>query len=352
MNGRRLAVALVGCGRIAVVHQQYLSTIREAELVAVCDADPDARSRMSARAIVPAYDSVEQMLRCAAPEVVHVLTPPSTHAEIGRQVLGSGAHALIEKPLALSVADADLLLAAARKRGVYVTADHNRWFDPVMQRLRGMIESNALGEVVGIEVFQGAVASTEAAQSWKTQLPGGPLHDVAPHALYCLRHLLGPLEVVDVLTERDLEGQVIEARLLARGAGSAGVVTLSMRARPADHRVRVLGTLATAEVNLNHMTLLVHREHHSSKITGKVLPNLDSSRQLVRETFRNGVDFLRGRQRFYPGIGEHLRELYGRLSRGLPPPVSGEEARDVVALCERVLYAGSEEIPSRAAVGT
>ncbi|HUI25909.1 MAG TPA: Gfo/Idh/MocA family oxidoreductase, partial [Candidatus Kryptonia bacterium] len=92
----RLSVALVGCGRIAQVHQQYLAEIPEAELVAVCDADAAARSAMSARAAVPAYASFDELLRCAAPQVVHIVTPPPTHAPLALRALASGAHVFIE----------------------------------------------------------------------------------------------------------------------------------------------------------------------------------------------------------------------------------------------------------------
>jgi predicted dehydrogenase len=348
----RLSVALVGCGRIAQVHQQYLAEVPEAELVAVCDGDPTARTAMSGRAAVPAYSTLEEMLRCATPQVVHILTPPPTHAALAMTALAAGAHVLIEKPMALSAADADALVAAARRHGRHVTADHNRWFDPVMRRARALLDGGGIGELTGVEIFQGAAGEGDAATlGWKSTLPGGPMHDVAPHPAYFLRHFLGTLDAVEVMSTRNAAGHVTEARVIAQGASGWGTVTLSMRTRPASNWVRLFGTTATAEVNLNHMTLVVYREHEVSKLVGKVLPNLDVAWQLVRDTARNGVDFLRGRQRFYPGIGAHLREFYRCLALGLPPPVSAEEARDVVALCEQILTGPPAVEPVRA-VGT
>ena len=190
----------------------------------------------------------------------------------------------------------------------------------------------------------------DATMDWKRTLPGGPLHDVAPHPAYFLRHFLGPLDAIEVLSERNHAGQVEEARLVARGVHGLGTVTLSMRARPAANWVRLFGSAATAEINLNHMTLVRYREHRGSKLMGKALPNLDVAWQLAGETVRNAIEFVRGRQRFYPGIGAHLREFYRCLARGVPPPVSAEEARDVVALCERMLAPGRPQ--ALRAVGT
>jgi predicted dehydrogenase len=347
----RLAVALIGCGRIAHVHQQYLAGIPEAELVAVCDADAQARSTMSQRAAVPAYGSVEELLRCAAPQVVHVLTPPSTHAPLALEALEAGAHVFIEKPMALRTADADALVATARRRGLVVTADHNRWFDPVVRRARAMLEQGALGTLVAVDIFQGGGAGDVETQLWKRALPGGSMHDVAPHPAYFLRHFLGSLETVKVVAEQDDAGGIEEARVAARGARGLGTITLSMRGRPAVNWVRLFGSQATVEINLNHMTLVVYREYRGSKLLTKVLPNLTVASQLLRETIRNGIDFVGGRQRFYPGIGAHLREFYRCMAGGQPPPVLDEEARDVVALCERIL-SNREEVRGVRAVGT
>jgi len=334
----RVSVALVGCGRIAQVHQQYLAAVPEAELVAVCDADGRARTAMSGRAAVPAYATVEELLRCASPQVVHILTPPPTHAPLALQALEAGAHVFIEKPMALDSGEAEALVTTARRLGLIVTADHNRWFDPVMRRARALIEQGALGRLTGVDIFQSAGGETgEGSLAWKAALPGGPMHDIAPHPVYLLRHLLGSLGPVEVVTELDEAGHVSEARLAARGERGAGTITLSMHARPAGNWLRIFGSAESVEVNLNHMTLLRYREQRGSKLVGKVRPNLEVARQLVSETARNGVAFVTGRQRFYPGMGAHLREFYRCVSQELPPPVSAEEARDVVVLCERIL---------------
>lgn len=346
----RVSVALIGCGRIAHVHQQYLAEVPEVEVVAVCDRDPAARALMSGRALAPAYAEVDEMLRCAAPQVVHILTPPSTHASLALLALDAGAHVFVEKPLALSAAEADSILRAAQRRGRIVTADHNRWFDPVVRRARALVDSDALGDLTGVEIFQGALAEGDL-QGWKSNLPGGPIHDVAPHPLYFLRHFVGPIERCEILTERNDEGHVVEARLIAQGARTWGTVTVSMRTRPAANWVRLFGSQATAEINLNHMTLVLYREHQGSKLAGKVRPNLEVAWQLVRETVHNGIDFVRGRQRFYPGMGAHIREFYRCLTQGLPPPIGAAEARDVVALCEQ-LVAVPADAPRVRAVGT
>jgi hypothetical protein len=88
----------------------------------------------------------------------------------------------------------------------------------------------------------------------------------------------------------------------------------------------------TAEVNLNNMTLITRRTRQVPKLVGKVLPNLEEAAQLVRATITNGLEFVTGRQRYYPGMGAHFRILYERLARGESPPVSAADGRAVLAL--------------------
>jgi hypothetical protein len=88
----------------------------------------------------------------------------------------------------------------------------------------------------------------------------------------------------------------------------------------------------TVEVNLNNMTLIARQTRKVPKLIGKVLPNLEEAAQLVRATVTNGIEFVLGRQRYYPGMGAHFRILYERLARGESPPVSAADGRAVLAL--------------------
>ncbi len=92
----------------------------------------------------------------------------------------------------------------------------------------------------------------------------------------------------------------------------------------------------SAEVNLNNMTLVLRRTRRAPKLIAKVLPNLDEAAQLLRATVRNAIEFARGRQRYYPGMGIHFRALYAALADGKPPPVSADEGRECVWLLERM----------------
>lgn len=353
MKPPKIRVALVGCGRIAHVHAGYLRQVPEVEFVGACDLDPDARETFARRWQLPTFLDVDELLAAGQPDAVHIVTPPGSHAPLARRLLAAGVHVMVEKPMALTAAEARDMVAAARAAGRHLTVDHNRWFDPVIVAARRLLDSGALGEITGVDVFQGApLAEAEGAARaghWTTGLPGGSLYDSAPHPAYLLRGFVGPVRDVRVIARHTPGGAVEELRAVVDGEKALGTFTLCSRSQPIMNRVVVFGTRATADVNLNNMTLIVRRNRKVPKIVGKVLPNLEEAFQLVVATVVNGIEFIRGRQRFYPGMGVHFRELYAALARGEAPPVSAEEGLDVMQLLEDIWRAGQRPGAAEAA---
>jgi hypothetical protein len=87
------------------------------------------------------------------------------------------------------------------------------------------------------------------------------------------------------------------------------------------------------------------------KLVGKVWPNVHEAVQLVSSTVRNAIAYATGKQRFYPGIGLHLRALYAAVGAGEEPPVSAAEGRDVVAWYDEILAQGGLIQPPAALAG-
>ncbi len=344
MSSSKIRVALVGCGRIAHVHAGYLRQVPEVEFVGACDLSVETRELFARRWQVPTYLDIDELLAAGQPDAVHIVTPPASHAPLAKQLLAAGVHVMVEKPMALTASEAAEMVAAAEAAGRYLTVDHNRWFDPVIVATRRLVESGALGELAGVDVFQGApLAEAEdsaRAGHWTTGLPGGSLYDSAPHPAYLLRGFIGKVGDVRVLARHTKSGAIEELRAIVDGEKALGTFTLCSKSQPIMNRVVLFGTRATADVNLNNMTLIVRRNRKVPKLVNKVLPNLEEAAQLVRATVVNGIEFLLGRQRFYPGMGVHFRELYGALARGEAPPVSATEGQQVMQLLEDIWTAG------------
>src|SRR5262249_49765089 len=112
-NTPRFRVALVGCGRIAQTHCGYLRGLPQVELVGACDVNPAGREAFTNRWQLPSFADVDELLSAAQPDVVHVVTPPATHAPLAIQLLKAGVHVLVEKPFAVTTAEAGEMRAVA-----------------------------------------------------------------------------------------------------------------------------------------------------------------------------------------------------------------------------------------------
>jgi 2-alkyl-3-oxoalkanoate reductase len=354
MTTAPVRVGLVGCGRIARTHARYVQGLSFAQLAAVCDPVESAAKSLAEDFKVPAhYGDLRQMLAEAKLDAVHVLTPPATHAQVAIAAMEAGAHALVEKPMALDLSEAEKMVAVARRTGRTLAVDHNRWFDPVVQRARDLLTSGALGDLVGVDVVQGAAVEEVQAfasgskRHWSADLPGGVMHNLAPHPAYLLRNFVGKIDAVHVCSLRD--GEVLqELRAVVSGERCLGTMTISLRGRPFTNTVRLAGTKKTVEINLNNMTLVLRQDRKVPKLVGKVLPNLEEAAQLAMATVVNGIAFATGRQRYFPGMGILIRKFHLHIAAGSPSPTTGEEGADVVALMDALWQQSSSAEPRRA----
>jgi predicted dehydrogenase len=329
-----LRVGIVGCGTIAAAHLPY---IRKAGGDVVGAADPFLKNVCELAdqfAIQRTYQDPIELFDIEKPDVVHVLTPPHTHADVAIAALERGIHTLVEKPLALDPADARRMQDAALASGAVLTVDHNRLFDPPMLVARQLVDSGELGELVAIESYQAGAASD---RPWLSKLAGGGIGDLVPHPLYLQLAFLGPIRRLEAdAFARDGGDGVDELRVLMQGDKRSGMLTISTGAAPGLNTLKLCGTKMTVEVNLNNMTLVRRRDYDLPKIIAKPMPNIDESAQLLRQTLSNTVAFLRGTIRYYPGMGTLIERFYDSLRQGTAPPVTTQEAVDVVEVTDRI----------------
>lgn len=143
-------IALVGCGRIAKRHAELLGQqqIANARLVAVCDAQAERAAAFATRYEVPGYTSLQEMLARTDIDVVSVLTPSGMHAEHAIAVARSGRHVIVEKPMALTLVDADAMVAACEQAGVQLfVVKQNRLNVPVV-KAREALDAGRFGQLV------------------------------------------------------------------------------------------------------------------------------------------------------------------------------------------------------------
>jgi predicted dehydrogenase len=228
--GGPLNIGLVGCGRIAQAYLDALKNIDACRLIAVSDTRENAARSIAEPIGAVAHTDHRRLLECGLHAVI-VCTPPSTHAEIAGFFLDHGVHVLCEKPLAVTLKEAEELLAKAdRTNCLVMMASKFRYVDDVV-KAKGIVDSGILGEVILFEnVFCSKVDMRNRWNSDRAQSGGGVLIDNGTHSVDIARYLLGP--IVEVRSEEGRRVQHLDVedtcRLFFRTAGQAmGAVDLS-----------------------------------------------------------------------------------------------------------------------------
>ncbi|MGA2757449.1 MAG: Gfo/Idh/MocA family oxidoreductase [Solirubrobacteraceae bacterium] len=148
MNGSRVSVGLVGLGYWGPNLARNFAALPECELAWCCDADAERRERFAGQFPSARFtDDLDELLGDRALDAVVLATPVPTHASLAVAVLEAGKHCFVEKPLAQSVADAELAVAAAAAAGRALMVGHLLEYHPGVLMLKEIVDSGELGEL-------------------------------------------------------------------------------------------------------------------------------------------------------------------------------------------------------------
>jgi UDP-N-acetyl-2-amino-2-deoxyglucuronate dehydrogenase len=254
-----LRFALVGCGRIAQRHATLLGErqVAGAALAGVCDIVSERAQALAARYSVPSYTDMHEMMQDTRPDVVCVLTESGHHA---RDVIGLaqyGAHLLVEKPMALTLDDADAMIAACDSARIKLfVVKQNRFNLPVV-KLREALDAGRFGRFVmgTVRVRWCRTQDYYDQDPWRGTwaLDGGVLANQASHHIDLLEWSLGPVESVFAMTRTALvhiEAEDTAAVLLRFRNGALGIVEATTATRPTDLEgsISILGERGTVEI--------------------------------------------------------------------------------------------------------
>ena len=192
-------MAVVGCGNIGHRHIAMIGFNPDMELVAVADVRPPAEC--DAPAGVPFFGSIDALLAAALNiDVVCICTPNSLHARQAVQVLASGADVLIEKPIAISVPDAEAIRRAEEESGRRVFTVFQNRYTPTSRWLRSVVSSGALGTIssVSVNCFWNRDKRYYAPGGWHgtREYDGGTLFTQFSHFVDLLLWTLGDVNVI------------------------------------------------------------------------------------------------------------------------------------------------------------
>lgn len=236
-----LKFGLVGCGKISKKHIAALKLTKGASLGAVCDTDKNKAEELGKANNVPWFQSHKEMIKETDIDVVSVLTPSGTHAEIAVDALNSGKHVAVEKPLSLTLEDADKMIRAANENNVRLfEVKQNRFNKPIV-KLKQAIEEKKFGKMILGTVRlrwtrrQDYYDQLDWRGTWA--MDGGVIANQANHHIDLLSYLMGDVE--SVFCKIDTRLVNIEAEDIAVGTikfsnGALGIIEATTAIRPKD----------------------------------------------------------------------------------------------------------------------
>ncbi len=223
-------IALIGAGLIARTHIDRISRSGNLNLAAI--ADPTEAGHALADSLgVRWFADHRSLLDSVKPQGAIVATPNQTHVPVALDCLERGVVALVEKPVADTVAEAQVLVDAQARTGVPVLVGHHRRHNPINRRAREIIESGRLGRLVTASAMATFLKPEPYFDApWRRQKGGGPILINLIHDIDMLRFLLGEIESVQAISSNAVRGFEVEdsaAAVLRFANGALGTVLLS-----------------------------------------------------------------------------------------------------------------------------
>lgn len=145
---RKLRTAVIGTGFWGKNQARVLSQIEPAELVCICDIEEASAKNVGAAFHVPYFTNVDEVLSRKDLDAVTICTPTTTHKQIATKALLAGKHALVEKPMTNTPAEASELLALAKRKGLRLMPGHIERFNPAVDYLKSLLKEGKLGTVM------------------------------------------------------------------------------------------------------------------------------------------------------------------------------------------------------------
>jgi predicted dehydrogenase len=255
---------IIGCGVIAPFHARAVQAVAGARLVAVADEVPERAAKLGGEFDVSVAESVDALLARPDIQAVSLCVPSGLHAEIGVRAARSGKHVLCEKPLDITLAAADRLIAACREAGVKLGVVSQHRFGPAMIQIKEALAAGRFGRLLfgGASIpwyrTQGYYDSGAWRGTWALD-GGGCLMNQGVHYIDLLQWAMGPVERVVARTAtvaHQIEVEDIALAILHFQNGALGLIQGSTAIYPGlPERLEIAGEGGTAVLTAATLTV-------------------------------------------------------------------------------------------------
>lgn len=325
-----LRVGLIGSGKMGIQHLKAIAAIPGAEVVGI--ADPAANEE-TLRPLIPAGARIVKdaatLLEEIKPDVVHIVTPPGSHATLALQALRAGANVYVEKPFTPTRAEAAAIMELANERGLRVVAGHQYLFE--RPNLIAHEKLPEIGKVVHVESF----FSFRMVRRTITRVE--QCKDILPHAVYPLTEHLrraagnnaDAIQIVGV--DARASGDVYA---LLRLGDCTGILTVTLSGRPVEQYQHILGT--NGSLRADYIIGGVIHLSGPGDGAGVLFTPYRRSSQTVSGANSGFARLIFKRKTSYPGLTTLIDGFYSAIRERKPAPMSPASILDTVDVCERI----------------
>lgn len=332
----RFRVGIIGAGYVSAHHLRALKSLSSVDVVGIADLDLAKAMAVAKTFLLPGtYGSVAELLASGV-DVVHVLTPPASHAAVSIQALRAGVHVLVEKPMAETPEQCEQMIATADATGRTLGLVHSARLDPIVLRGAEIVASGRLGHVLSLDFHR---SSDYPAWPGGSRLPpqyrkgSYPFQDLGIHGLAIAETFLGQVKSAEI----DFRSTGLDTNLLfdewtaavncERGQAR---LYLSWNARPIRSQVIVHGTRGVMQIDCLLQTCYTTTLLPGPKFASPVICTLRNAAASLYQVPRNVLRFITGSLPGSPGIHRNIRDFYAALEQGTPAPVLPEEGLRLV----------------------
>jgi predicted dehydrogenase/nucleoside-diphosphate-sugar epimerase len=193
-------IAVVGMGKMGLLHSSLIKQIKNAELVAVCDTNPKIKKQFQSLGIrVPFFSSIEGLIKKTTLDAVFICTPPHVNYELSKKFIDQNISVFVEKPLSDNLATAKRMVDLAEAKGVSTSCGYMLAYSPVFQELKKIVDGGSYGRVLGFDsccYISQVFKKRSPKGNWRYdpgQTGGGVLMTMASHLVFILNGLFGKL---------------------------------------------------------------------------------------------------------------------------------------------------------------
>ncbi|MCD6291373.1 MAG: Gfo/Idh/MocA family oxidoreductase [Anaerolineae bacterium] len=342
MSEDKVRVGIVGLGRSGWnIHARILEMLPDKyQVVAVSDLDAGRRQEAKDKFGCNTYETIEELLKDPAVELVVVASPSYLHAEHSIMALKAGKAVVSEKPMAATLEDADRMIAVSEETGNLLTVFQNRRYAPHFQKVREVIESGILGRIVLIRRTEHRFSRRWDWQTLK-KFGGGSLRNTGPHLIDQALQLLGPAELEifcdmrRTLTLGDAEDHVkLLMKAVDTEAPLVDIEITSACAYPQDNWL-VMGTQGGLTGTMRHLRWKYYKpeELPPRQLETAPMPDRSYNRDEIKWYEEEwSIEDYQGPDQ----VGFYL-DLYETLRHGAPLAVTPESARRVMWVIQQAM---------------